>query len=167
MYLSLTVCCILQVWMLRLPVWHCSPDEAVWIGPLSPSKGRKGNSLTFSGAYCKAICYRRVSAVQSGGQIVIICLSWQPASKLMKFDGKGKFRVEDRMAVIWKYLQVHCKAPWDNSPERSCQTNVLRFKCFIVQAWLQRNQSFSACQGWKEHVSHLICNIFTILCLHE
>ena len=26
-------CISIQVWVLRLPVWHCSPDEAVWPWP--------------------------------------------------------------------------------------------------------------------------------------
>lgn len=146
--------------MLRLPVWRCSPDEAMWTGPLSPSDGRKRNSLIFDGAFQRDICGRKVSGVQSGEQIVIICLSCQPASNLMKFDGKGRFRVEgDWMPAIWKNLKEHCEALWDNSWVSSCQINVLRFKCFSIQVWLDWNQGLGVCQAWTSRCISLTASI--------
>lgn len=151
---------VFQVWMLRLLVWHCSPDEAVWTGPFFLSNGRKRNSLKFDGAFQRDVCSRKVRGVQSGEQIVIICLSCQPASNLRKFDGEGRFRVEgDWMPAIWKYLKEHCEALWDNSWVSSCQINVLGFKCFSIQVWLYWNQGLGVYQAWTSHRISLIASV--------
>lgn len=123
-----------QVWMLRLPVRHGRADEAVRTGPLSSPHGRKRNSLTFAGEtfYC-----RKVSGVQSGEQIVIICLSRWPASNLMKFDGEGRFRTEgDWMHVIRKHLEVMLQSTVGSTHKRaavkstSSGSNASLLQCF-------------------------------------
>jgi len=51
--------------------------------------------LTFAGPFSKEtfVAERSVEFNQES-QIVIICLSCWPASKLMKFDGESRFRIE-------------------------------------------------------------------------
>lgn len=65
----------LQVRVLRLPVRHRRPDEAVWTGPFGPPSGRKGNRLTFSHcSFLKRLLLQKGQEVQSAEQIVIISL---------------------------------------------------------------------------------------------